>query len=105
MKLLLPDVRLKFQSYNFLKMVSENMKNHLNSYKLYQLKHAVRYGHQTKCLKGLLTIFINVLDDKKTKFTYKGIKKLTELDKHRSKYIADFMVTFFSYQKQKETSL
>lgn len=93
MKLLLPDNRLKFESYNFLKMVSENMKNHLNSYRHYQLKHAVKYDHQIRCLKGLLTVFQKVLDERKSKMIYKGFKKLTELNKHREKYIKEFIVS------------
>ncbi|KAL5291463.1 hypothetical protein ACFFRR_010701, partial [Megaselia abdita] len=91
MKLLMPDIRLKFESYNFLKMVSENMKNHLNSYRLYQLKHAVKYDHQIRCLKGLLTIFQKVLEERKSKMTYKGVKKLTDLNKQREKYLKEFI--------------
>lgn len=92
MKLLLPDVRLKFESYHFMKMVSENMKNHLRTYRLFQLKHVLKYDEQIKCLKGLLTIFQGSLIEGKSKLNYKGSKKLTDLNKLRRKYIQDFIV-------------
>lgn len=92
LRIRLPDNRLKFESYHFMKMVSENMKSHLNSYRLYQLKHALLYDNQIRCLKGLLTIFQKSLQEGKSKLSYKGVKKLTDLNKQRTKYFKEFIV-------------
>lgn len=93
LKCLMTDVRLKFEAFHFFRIVSRDIKIHLSSYKLYQLKHPKQYGKQIKCLKDLLTAFQKVLEEKKGKIIYKGHKKLTDTDKFRYNYVKEFIVS------------